>query len=142
MEARANRTLDMNTIQSMENYHYVAPLSLMPHSTSTSKIQHDKDDANKDKRFMLSFIQQLGWINDPQPTRGLNCTNCAYNGNCGVSDALADEWVKWAFRDDFYFSQPFEDAFRHGGRLQQHLPPVDVAIYNKGYWGELSQESA
>jgi hypothetical protein len=91
---------------------------------------------------MLSFLQELGWGDEPTPIQGFHFTKFAYRGTCIISDALADERVQRALKYDFDFTQPLGDALNDGGAIRQQLPPVDIVIYNRGYRGTLSKPLA
>ena len=94
MEASAARTRHTNDTQLAENYLYVSPPNFMA----------QLDDG---KNTELSTINSLGeTISDPTPIHGFHFTKCAYQGTCGISDALADERVQRALRAlhyDFVF---------------------------------------
>jgi hypothetical protein len=123
MEASTARTSATNHTQIAENYHCVAPAQYngTAQPPSTSATQYNVDHANK-TRLMLSFLQELGWGDEPTPIQGFHFTKCAYRGTCIISDALADERVQRALKYDFDFSQPLGDALNNGGAIRQQLP--------------------
>jgi hypothetical protein len=99
MEANTARTSETNYKQGAENYHYVAPAQYNDTAQPpfTSATQQNADDANK-TILMLSYLQELGWGDDPTPIHGFDFSKCAYHGTCNISDALADERVQRALK--------------------------------------------
>jgi len=95
------------------------------------------DPAN---RITLSFVEELGWINTPEPIHGFDFTGCAFNGTCEYSDDLFEERIQRHANLSYDFSQPFVDAIGPDGVLRQKIPPVDIALYNRGIWAPLEEE--
>ncbi|CAB9513509.1 expressed unknown protein [Seminavis robusta] len=127
MEAAGVRIKDFPFEKIAENYIYVAPAI---YST-----------ANK-TRPILSYQQELGWANNPTPIHGFHYTGCAFKGMCQFTSAMARERLIRANRNEFDFEQDFIEAIGPNGVLRRELPPVDIAIYNRGYWGALEKERA
>lgn len=99
-------------------------------------------DPKDHTRTNVSFFFEAGWGDDPRPIRGYNFTGCAMNGTCRYDKAVNDEKVKRAFNMSYNFYQPLGDAIERNGSLRQVVPPVDVAIYNRGLWGTLTTKQA
>ena len=109
----------------VENYVYASPLA-------------DNSTAAKAQQIVLSFVNEIGWGNDPTPIHGFNFTGCAFEGTCNFTDEMAEERLQRHVNGSYDFSEPFVEAIGPQGVLRQVLPPVDVAFYNRGIWGVLS----
>lgn len=99
-------------------------------------------DDGTEQRFILSNIQETGRAYRPTPIKGFNFTGCAFTGTCRRSHNLTQELLQRAEHNDFDFSQPLAAALYEDGVLRQHLPPVNVSIYNRGLWGALPRENS
>ena len=94
-------------------------------------------------RITLSVMQERGWTNMILPIRGYHFTGCSFNESCQLTDAVQDAWFDRLRNSSFDYNQTFPEAidFEHGA-LRHVLPPVSIAIYNRGLWGPLAPDRA
>jgi hypothetical protein len=94
-------------------------------------------------RVLISYIQENGWGDNPNPVRGFNFTDCSYNGTCRRSKEVMDTFLRRAEQYDYDFDEPLQTALNTtSGILRKQLPPVNITIYNRGLWGVLKKGPA
>jgi hypothetical protein len=91
-------------------------------------------------RVKISYISEIGWGVDPTPVHGWNFTDCAFEGKCRTTKDDSEMLFQRAVDGDFDWNEPLYEALN--GTLRSILPPVDIAIYNRGLWGILGKERA
>jgi hypothetical protein len=95
------------------------------------------------ERIIMSHLNEVGWGTDMDPLKGYNWTNCALNGTCRLSREQVQAYDVRASNKTYDWAQDFVEALSpDNGTLRQMLPPVDIAIYNRGLWGKLEAERA
>ena len=92
----------------------------------------------------VSFYFEAGWGDTPRPIKGFQFTDCSQEGRCRQDETLMATRVQRASRADYDWSHPLEDAMRwpNGTFYTAHDHRVDVAIYNRGLWGLLTEPRA
>jgi len=96
------------------------------------------------QRVLMSYFGEFGWGDAPRPIMGFEFAGCSYNGTCRRDDSVLGAIRDRMARDDYDFDEPLEDALdpEKGGFLTRIAPPVDIAVYNRGVWGQLPVERA
>ena len=143
MEASSIRQRDV-AHAAAENYLYYSPPDLETSTTSnTSNETMGEQTTNSDltRRIILSFSGEAGWANTPDPVHGFDFTGCGKDGTCNYTDELWASRLERHRNMSYDFSEPFEDAIGPNGCLRKQLPPVDIALYNRGLWGVLGNET-
>jgi hypothetical protein len=93
-----------------------------------------------DTGVKMSYIGEIGWGETPIPIRGWNFTDCSEKGTCRSTNADSDALFARAMKHDWDWNEPLHVALN--GTLRHVLPDVDIAIYNRGHFGVLTQELA
>ena len=94
-------------------------------------------------RIVLSIMQERGWINNVLPIRGYGFTGCSFNESCRLTDAMQNTMYDRLRNESYDYSQSFPEAIdADNGVLRHVVPPVNIAIYNRGLWGKLAPERA
>jgi hypothetical protein len=118
-----------------ESWMYVTP-ELQLASKHTNATDDDKQYANQ---VVISFVLEYGHIN-PLPLQGYNFTGCALTGTCRQTAADSAYWIKRAESGDVDWSQDLPEFLSLNGAFTSLLPPVDIAMYNRGIWGDMPAE--
>jgi len=98
----------------------------------------EEGTAGSGRRTNVSFFFEDGWGDDPRPIRGFNFTDCAPSGSCLHNNAVVQTKKQRASQLSYNWEQPLGDALERNGSLRELVPPVDVSIYNRGLWGQLT----
>ena len=92
-------------------------------------------------RTVLTYVQELGWGNNPDPLEGWNFTGCAFSASCRFSEEM------WLANKGNFDTGTFDrhdktvaEAVGANGYLRALLPRVDYALYNRGLWGALPKD--
>jgi len=142
MESAAIRTAKLKADQAVENNLYVSPVIDDANNNNNNNNNNNDDPMDTSNKLVLSYVKENGF-GKPLPLIGWNFTGCAYTGTCTYPDELADRREAMALNASLDFSQPLTLALNESnGILRSLLPPVDVAIYNRGLWGPLQPEIA
>ena len=113
-----------------------------PGSCTVENQFYVSDSQSPHGRVAISNIKEDGWGASPRDMAGFNFTDCAYNATCRYSVAEYRANMERAQNFDVDWRQNFTTAVAPGGVFSQQLPPVDIALYNRGLWGTLTQEQA
>jgi hypothetical protein len=98
------------------------------------------DDVNQyAKRVVISFNFEKG-LQVPAPIIGFNFTGCALTGTCRHNQADSAYWTNRSEAGDLDWQQDLPEFLSPNGAFASQLPPVDIAIYNRGLWGEMPAE--
>lgn len=124
MEANAIRDFKSTDQNIVENYFYASPVEAAQN------------------QVYLSYNNEIGWHDEPEPIRGFRYTACAFSGTCALTDLQMEERLQRAIKLNFDWSQPLERAIAPGGILERLLPPVNISLYNRGIWGAIAKERA
>ena len=92
----------------------------------------------KNERAVLSLFLERGWGDNMDPIRGHSFIGCGFNESCRLSETLQDTTLDRARHGSYDYNQSFPEAIdpEHGA-LRHIIPPVNIAIYNRGLWGAL-----
>jgi hypothetical protein len=120
-----------------ENFVYATSKRAMEPAASNHK-------ATSNGRTVLSFLSESGWNKDIRPLHGYNLTGCAFNGTCRMTEDIMSELMVRLNNRSYDWSQQFPAAIdpKQNGILLESLPPTDIAIYNRGLWGQLDASRA
>jgi hypothetical protein len=89
-------------------------------------------------RIVISFNFERG-TTGPWPLYGFNSTGCALTGTCRHSQTDAAYWMA-RFNSGTDWSQDLLDFLSPNRFIASQLPPVDIAIYNRGLWNTMEAE--
>ena len=93
-----------------------------------------------DSRVKISFINEIGWGENPFPVHGWNFTGCSYDGTCRTSQNKSEDLLKLSEHGAWDWNGILQDVVN--GTIQAFLPAIDIAIYNRGLWGVLNADRA
>lgn len=103
----------------------------------------------------LSFTMESGWGEESTTSPGWNFTGCAYDGSCRYTPEEYTENIRRCEEGDLHFKySSIEEAFGGvtGGDgsvlantttiFQDQYADVDIAFYNRGLWGKITDNRA
>jgi hypothetical protein len=128
---------------SMDDWNVIVPV-IKPESWVyvTPELQYAKhaDDVNPyANRVVISYVFEHGLVH-PLPLQGYNFTGCALTGTCRHNQTDSAYWIKRVESGDLDWKQDLLDFLSPKRAIASQLPPVDIAIYNRGTWGDLPAE--
>ena len=124
-------------------YYYYATGNNNNKNSSESQGADDEESTPNDTTIItLSFTQETGWDYVPRPLQGFHFTHCGRTGSCrrtwnDTAEALHRAYVERSYD----WNQSLTDALRTG-LIQKELPPIDIALYNRGLWNKLPVPAA
>lgn len=89
----------------------------------------------------MSFINEIGWNQDPNPIHGWNFSNCSSEGTCRMTSDESERLLVRNLAEDYDFNEPLHQSLRNG-TLRKMLPAADIVVYNRGLWNLLNAEQA
>jgi hypothetical protein len=92
------------------------------------------------QRVTLTHFKEDGWGSQPNPIRGFNFTNCAYDGSCRRDEKTMSHFLARAMNVSFDYEEDLLEALNTNGILRSALPPADITVYNRGHWGILEPD--
>jgi hypothetical protein len=90
-------------------------------------------------RVVISFNFERGWF-ELEPLQGYNFTGCSVTGTCRHDQTASKYWNKRLDSGDVDWTQDLLDFLSPNRSIASQLPPVDIVMYNRGVWGEMSAE--
>lgn len=137
-----------------ENMQYVTA----PQESSTPKAVTGLAPNNRMRwadRTKLSYTTESGWGEESNTSPGWNFTGCAYDGSCRYTTEEYTENIRRCEEGDVHFKySSIEEAFGGvtGGDgsvlantttiFQDQFADVDIAFYNRGLWGKITDNRA
>jgi hypothetical protein len=87
-------------------------------------------------KVQLTHINEIGWYLEPEPLKVLKFTGCSLNGTCRITQKDSEKMLQRSGNQEWDWSLPLKDALN--STLKEMLPDVDIVVYNRGMWNEMT----